>query len=306
VVEQIRKRPRVSGEKWSPVPAVVELLALGVRMSGRPTSADYSLSDLTDILFIPYDAAGSVLRSETWRNLFEIFCQYRTALTEILTAYIPCTKGGFSRLQVIDAVQLIEPLKNIRKTWHPQCDVPSDLRSDLNVIQKVREKVDKLLDKAIEEEKKRHIAWRDEVLAMLGDIENRGHVINLLRTAIDSARTAGEFRAGGESPEKLLETIQRFERAHLDRCVAAVNRIEQEQDSGRIFEELSRIPQDTMHKTEEFLIKAKTFLSNSTTRVNTTIGSLRQSGGEELEASQEAIREFLDKLQQITNKLRGE
>ena len=305
VIEQIRKRPRVSGERWSPVPAIAELLALGVRMSGRPAGVDYSLSDLIDVLFIPYDSTGSVLRSETWRNLFDILCQHRAALTEILTAYIPCTKGGSPRPQVIDAVQLIEPVRNIRKSWRPQCEVPSDLRNDLKVIQQVREKVDKLLEKAIEEEKKRHIAWRDGVLAMLGDIDNRGHVINLLRTAIHSARTAGEFAAGGVSPEELLETIERFERAHLDRCVAAVNRIEQEQDSGRIFEELSRIPQDTMNKTEEFLIKAKTFLGSSTTRVNTRIEILRQGGGEELEASQEAIRECLGKLQQITNELRG-
>jgi hypothetical protein len=274
-------------------------------MAGRPSSVEYSLSDLIDVLFIPYDQTVAASRSEEWKNLFDVFCQHRTALTDILTAYIPCTKGGYSRLQVIDAVQLIEPLRNLRKTWHPQCDVPSDLRSDLKVIQQVREKVDQLFDKAITEEKQRHLEWRDGVVAMLGDIENRGHVINLLRTAIERARTAGEFAAGGTSSEELLEIIERFEHAHLDRCVAAVNRVEQEQDSGRVFEELSRIPQETMNKTEEFLIKAKTFLGNSTTRVETRIASLRQSGGEELESSQEAIRESLVHLQHLTNELRS-
>jgi hypothetical protein len=202
-------------------------------------------------------------------------------------------------------VQLIEPLRNLRKTWHPQIDVPNDLRNDLKVIQQVREKVDQLFDKAIEEEKRRHLDWRDGVVAMLGDIENRGHVVNLLRTAIERARAAGEFAASGTSSEELLEIIERFERAHLDRCVAAVNRVEQEQDAGRVFEELSRIPQDTMNKTEEFLIKVKTFLGNSTTRVETRIASLRQSGGEELESSQEAIRESLVHLKQLTNELRS-
>ena len=305
VVEQIRKRPRVSGEKWSPVPAVAELLALGVRMAGRPASVEYSLSDLIDVLFTSYDQTVAASRSEAWKNLFDVFCQHRAALTDILTAYIPCTKGGSSRLQVIDAVQLVEPLRNLRKSWRSQYDVPNDLRSDLRAIQQVREKVDQLFDKAIEEEKKRHLEWRDGVVSLLGDIENRGHVINLLRAAIDRARTAGEFAAGGTSSEELLETIERFERAHLDRCVAAVNRVEQEQDAGRVFEELSRIPQDTMNKTEDFLIKAKAFLGNSTTRVNTRIESLRQSGGEELESSQEAIRESLARLQQLTNELRS-
>lgn len=305
VVEQIRKRPRMSGEKWSPVPAVAELIALGVRMAGRPAGAEFSLSDMIDVLFTPYDQSAAASRSESWKNLFDVFCQNRSALADILISYIPCTKGGSPRLQVIDAVQLVEPLRNLRKTWHPQCDLPDDLRSDLKVIQQVREKVEQLLDKAIEAEKKRHIEWRDEVIAMLGDIENRDRVINLLRTAIERVRTAGEFAAGGITPEELLETIERFERSHLDRCVAAVNRVDQEEDSGRVFEELSRIPQDTMNKTEEFLIRAKAFLGNSATRVNTRIEGLRQGGGEELESSQEAIRESLSHLQRLTDDLRS-
>jgi hypothetical protein len=205
---------------------------------------------------------------------------------------------------VIDAVQLIEPLRNLRKTWHLQSELPTDLRGDLRVIQQVHEKVGHLFDKAIEEEKKRQLEWRDQVVAMLGDIENRSHVIDLLRTAIDRARSKGEFSGGAASAEDLLETIKQFERAHLDRCFAAVNRVEQEQDSGRVFEELSRVPQDTMGKTEEFLIKAKTFLGNSTTRVETRIENLRQSGGEELESSQEAIRERLAELQQLATEVR--
>jgi hypothetical protein len=304
VVEQIRMRPRVSGEKWSPVPALAELLALGVRMAGRPAGVEYNLSDLIDALFTPYEPTGAASRSDAWKNLFEVFCQHRVELTEMLTAYIPCTKGGFPRLQVIDAVQLIEPLRNLRKTWHPQSEIPTDLRGDLRVIQQVHEKVGHLFDKAIEEEKKRHLEWRDQVVAMLGDIENRSHVIDLLRIAIERARTAGEFSGGAASAEELLETIKQFERAHLDRCVAAVHRVEQEQDSGRVFEELSRVPQDTMGKTEDFLIKAKTFLGNSTTRVDTRIENLRQTGGEELESSQEAIRERLAQLEQLATEIR--
>lgn len=306
VVEQIRKRPRLSGEEWSLVPTITELLAIGVRMAGRPAGVEYSLSDLVDVLFISYDSTVAASRSEAWKNLFDVFCQHREALTDKLTAYIPCTKGGHSRLQVIDAVQLLEPLRNLRKTWRPQYDVPNDLRNDLKVIQQVREKVDQLFDKAIEEEKNRHIEWRDEVIAMLGDIENRSHVINILRTAIESTRTAGEFAAGGISPVELLEVIERFERAHLDRCVASISRVDHEQDPGRVFEELSRIPQDTMNKTVDFLIKAKTFLGNSTTRVTARIESLRQSGGEELESSQEAIRESLAHLERLTNELRSQ
>jgi len=306
VEEQIRKRPRLSGEEWSLVPTVTELLATGVRMAGRPAGVEYSLSDMVDVLFTSYDSTVAASRSDAWKNLFDVFCQHREALTDKLTAYIPCTKAGHPRLQVIDAVQVLEPLRNLRKTWRPQYDVPTDLRNDLKVILQVREKVDQLFDRAIEEEKKRHIEWRDEVIAMLGDIENRSHVISILRTAIEFTRSVGEFAAGGTSPEELLEVIERFERAHLDRCVASIGRVDQEKDPGRVFEELSRTPQDTMNKTVDFLIKAETFLGNSTTRVTSRIESLRQSGGEELESSQEAIRESLAQLERLTNELRSQ
>ncbi len=91
VVGQIRVRPRVSGKKWSPVPVLAELLALGVRMAGRPAGVEYTLADLIDNLFSPYEPTSAASRSESWRNLFEVFCQHRAALTELLTAYIPCT-----------------------------------------------------------------------------------------------------------------------------------------------------------------------------------------------------------------------
>lgn len=301
VLEQIRRRPRISGVSWDPVPSVTELLALGVRMAGFPKTVDYSLADIADALFSSYEASAANSRSTAWQELFKVFCDRREELAEILKALIPCTKGGHSRLQVVDAVQLIEPLRKLRKTWQPQTEVPSDLRSDLNVIQKVREKVDQLLMVAITDEKMRHRNWLEETTAMLGDVENRSETVQLLRTAIERAQASGDFAAGGNTPEELTRVIDSFKNSHFDNCLAAIKRAIQATEPGTVFEELSRIPQETMTKTEDFLLKAKNFLANSTNRVNTRIENL--GGADELESTQEAIRITLDKIRQIAKGL---
>lgn len=300
VLEQIRRRPRISGVTWDPVPAVTELLALGVRMAGFPKTVDYSLADLADALFSSYDVSVANSRSTAWQELFKVFCDRREELVETLKAFIPCTKGGHSRLQVVDAVQLIEPLRNLRKTWKPQTEVPSDLRSDLNVIQKVREKVDQLLMVAITDEKTRHRNWLEETTAMLGDV-GRSETVQLLRTAIERAQASGDFSAGGTTPEELTRVIDSFKNSHFDNCLAVIKRAIQATEPGTVFEELSRIPQETMIKTEDFLLKAKSFLANSANRVNTGIENL--GGADELESTQEAIRITLDKIRQIAKEL---
>lgn len=306
ILEQIRRRPTASGEFWSPVPAVSELLALGVRMSGYPRPVDYSLTDLVDALFNSYDVASANPRSPAWRELFKVFCENREELTDILKTYVPCTKGGNSRLQVIDAVQIIEPLRNLRKTWIPQFKVPNDLRNDFNVIRKVREKVDQGLEVAIISEKQRHSDWLLSTASVLGEPEKRLEMIASLRMAVERAQSSGDFSAGGGSPEELKKAVDSFRNSNFDNFIGAINRAVQTNELGTVFEELSRIPQETMIKTEDFFLKTKSFLANSTARVEGRIENLRQDGGEELESAQRAIQETLERIGRTANELRGE
>jgi len=306
VLEQIRRRPRPTGEFWNPVPAVTELLALGVRMAGYPRQVDYSLPDLVDVLFNSYDFEAANSRSDAWKGLFKVFCENREELSEILKAHIPCTKGGHSKLQVIDAVQIVDPLKNLRKTWIPSTEVPVDLRNDLNVIQKVRDKVDQGLKAAITEEKERHGNWLLATMSELGEAKMRLELIDSVQIAIEKAQKGGDFNAGGMTPEELKTVIDSFRNSNFDNCIAAVNRVLRAEESGIVFEELSRVPQATIIKTESFILKIKTFLASSTARVENRIENLRASGGDELELAQKAIQATLETLRNTTSELRGE
>ena len=69
VVDQIR-RPRMSGERWDPVPAATELLAIGARMAGRPVASKTSLDDQIAAIFTSLDGVDSSRRSPAWADLF--------------------------------------------------------------------------------------------------------------------------------------------------------------------------------------------------------------------------------------------
>lgn len=299
VVEQIRSRPRTSGEFWDPVPALTELLALGVRMAGHPAQADYTLTDLFDALFSPVESVDVTGRSPKWGELFEAFRGKQKQLADLLITYVPCAKGKATGAQVIDAVQLLDPLKAIRKSWRPGCDVPDDLRVDLKVIRAVREKVDQLIEEAVREERERVLSWKQFVTSELGDGAGRAEVVAALRGAVDEAKKFGDF--AGVNREELDLAIGKFERAHFDRCMSAVGRIESETDAGRLLEELSRFPQATMNTTTDFILKANAFLQASAARVESQLNDLREKGAGELEDVQQQIRDGLAELQSLVS-----
>ncbi|MEO9123312.1 MAG: protein DpdH, partial [Microcoleus sp.] len=110
VLQQIRLYPRESGEPWSPVPAAVELLAIATTMAGNSTN---STEDLINALFLKLDPKDLEHRSATWKKLFGTLQKHRDALLETITSRTACTKGSSKQFQIIDTVQILEPLKQI-------------------------------------------------------------------------------------------------------------------------------------------------------------------------------------------------
>lgn len=67
VLESIQRYPRESGEPWNPVPAAVELLAIGAIMGGHATN---SLESLVNALFLEIDS-NDTTRVPSWKKLLE-------------------------------------------------------------------------------------------------------------------------------------------------------------------------------------------------------------------------------------------
>ncbi|HEY9298852.1 MAG TPA: hypothetical protein VIQ31_21345, partial [Phormidium sp.] len=305
VLEQIRLYPRESGEPWNPVPAAVELLAIAATMAGHPTD---SIEHLINSLFLDLEAKDLENRSATWKKLFNSLQKHREALLEIVTSRTACTKGSSPRFQIIDTVQILEPLKQVSKSWQPQCEIPADVLEKFPEIDKARQAADELLEKAIQEECDRQIAVYNSLVAELGEDIKKKDVTDLVKRAIDSSQEAGVFRGGRKSVDELKSVSEQFKRVGLSSYLETMKRVQTEKDNpdskpGKLLKYLSENHQKAMTEASEFVGSTNNFLDASITEVNNRIEDLEVSGGATVESCHRAIEDGLAKLRNLITEI---
>ncbi|MEG4228099.1 protein DpdH [Microcoleus sp. N9_B2] len=306
VLEQIRLYPRESGEPWNPVPAAVELLAIAATMAGHPTN---SMEDLINSLFLDLEAKDLENRSATWKKLFTSLQKHREALLEIVTSRTACTKGISKQFQIIDVVQILDPLKQVSKSWQPQSEIPTDVREKFPEINKARQAADELLEKAIQEECDRQLAVYNSLVAELGEDIKKKDVTDLVKQAIDSSQEAGVFR-GRKSLAELKSVLEQFKRVGRSSYLDTMKRVQAEKDNpdskpGKLLKYLSENHQKAMTEASEFVGSTNNFLDASITEVNNRIEDLEVSGGATVESCHRAIEDGLAKLRNLITEIKG-
>lgn len=305
VLEQIRRCPRKSGEPWDPVPATVELLAIAARMSGHSTS---SLEDGINALFLELEDKDEANRTKTWQELFKVFEKNRKKLLEIVTSRTACTKGSYTTFQIIDAVQIINPLRDVCKDWQPKCEIPNDLREEYNVIQKVRQQIDELLIKAIEEERDRQLNIYQSLVAEFGEDIKKKEVMDIIKQAIDKSREAAVF--GHRNAETLNAVIEQFQKTRFSGFVETMKRVQTESEkidtnSSKLLPHVSENHQKAIKDASDFLKETNSFLDTSITRAHDNIQQLKSAEGGTVESSQKAIESGLSKLHNLLTEIKG-
>lgn len=302
VLNAIRLYPRESGEVWNPVPAAVELLAIAATMAGHATN---SIDNLINALFLDLDRED-VTRSQSWKKLYDSLKKQRDDLLDLVRSRIACTKGSSPRFQIIDAVQIIEPLEKVRKSWKPQCEIPEDVREKFPAIDKARQSVDNLLEKAIEEEYERHWQSYNLLISELGEDINKKEIIDVVKAALENARDAAVLR-GGKSADELTKLIEQFRRTAITKYQDVMKRIqterETENDSGKILQLLSEDFQKVISDSLDFLRYTNNFLEASRIEAQGRISNLNQSEGGSVESCYQGIKEGLADLQSLINEI---
>ncbi|MEG5066000.1 protein DpdH [Microcoleus sp. B3-A4] len=306
VVEQIRLYPRESGEPWNPVPAAVELLAIAATMAGHSTN---STEDSINALFLKLEPKDLENRSATWKKLFGTLQKHRQALLDIVRSRTACTKGSSTQFQIIDTVQILEPLKQVSKSWQPQSEIPADVREKFSEIDKARQAVDEMLEKAIQEECDRQLAVYYYLVSELGEHINKKDVSDVVKQAMDRASDAAVFR-GRKSFDDLTSVLKQFKVIGLSSYVDTMKRLQIEKDSpdiqpGKLLKYLSENHQKAMTESAEFLNSTNNFLDASLTEVNNRIEELEVSGGGTVESSHRAIQDGLAKLRNLITEVKG-
>ncbi|MBD2101018.1 protein DpdH [Leptolyngbya sp. FACHB-261] len=302
VLSEIPKIPAKSSTVLDPVPAVVELLAIASRMAGRSTE---SLEKRINAIFMDLEKVDVAHRADSWQKLFNTLKKHQPKLREILDARIPCTKGGSTRLQVIDTAQLLTPLNEIVKDWQPKVNVSEvSINPPFDVIGETRKAVDTLLDQAVREEQERQLAFYQQVVQELGEDFSKQNIISSLEQAVAQAKNAGVFRSPNSA--SLEAAINDFRGAQLNAYLKSMRDIQGEEDIGVLLSQLSTISPKPVEILSNFLKQAKEFLGRSLTAATTEIENLRATGSSDLESTYLATENSLQELQNLANEIKGE
>ncbi len=304
IVEEIRRRPRESGQVWNPVPATVELLAIAARMSGHSTSPN----DIVNALFLDLEDKDEANRTKTWKDLFKFLQKNRDKLLEIVKSRIACTKGGNSTFQIIDAAQILAPLKDICQDWQFRVEIPNDLNAEYKVIQDTRQKIDELLLTAIEEECDRQFGIYKSLVEEFGEEVKKKDVVDIINQAKEKAREAGVF--GEKNAENLTLVTEQFQKTRFGGYTDAMKRVQTEIEKPehsptKLLQYLSENNQKAMNDASEFLKVTNSFLDTSISEAQKQIELLKSTEGGTVELHRTGIESGLSQLQSLLMEIKG-
>jgi hypothetical protein len=283
VLSQIRATFRL--EPWDPVPAAVELLALGARMAGGLSPLRPSAEELVDAVFSPLPA-GADGRAPAWAELVQALQKQRGALSDLVIARVGASKG-IERARIVDASRLLGPLAAVSSDWRPREPLPEDLpASSFDALRRARAAAERLLDEALEQERDRQLAAFAAVAAHLGDADHRA-AADALRSAMVRARDGGVF--AGVNPEVLERTVQAFRTSAFTGWAEHVRRVHTETEPRQRIGLLSQDHSRAATAGADFVDAADRFLTASTQRTEAEVAQLAQGAGRDLEATLRGI-----------------
>lgn len=292
---------RQGGQGWDPVPAAVELLTLDARVSGRVSGNKATLVDYMDDIFANPSSSAPSARAKSWSQLQSVLRDARSKLQALVISRTACTKGGSSAVKVVDASQYVPHIQEIRRDWRPVREIPADLREvEYKYLRTLRDRVDSLLDAALEDEKMRHTAWLEMVLAEIGESPRRDELLASVEAASKRAQEEGVYVG---SPAELQTAVDRMKSIRLERLVGAAKRIRDAEDRAALMVELSSDRSERMEEVSRFVTTTRAFLNASRGRIATEISQLESKGGIEVEHTRGEIAAALAAISTVLTEL---
>jgi len=228
IVNQLYQ-PHSEDKRWEPVPAVVELLALGASMRGAVTPEESTIEGYVNSLFLQWDDKNAAMlehRSNSWQDLMGSYYEYGPALVDILKSRTMLAKGGRIDTRMIDPTQVIGPLKTITGGWQPKAIVPDRVRRDYEPILKLRKRVDRLLTEALKEERAIYIDWHDSITASFGAHIDTESIADSIHRVCNAANSLGLLPTGVSMQADIKPAIAGFRQLDLMDAVQGLKHLE--------------------------------------------------------------------------------
>jgi hypothetical protein len=283
VLRQIRATFRP--DPWDPVPAAVELLALGARMAGGLSPLRPSAEELVDAVFAPLPE-GADGRAPAWTELVQVLRKHREALSDVVIARVGASKGT-ERARIVDAARLVRPLAAVSAEWRPREPLPEDLPAPpFDPLRRARAAADRLLDEALDQERERQLAAFAAVAAHLGGVEHKA-AAEAVRTAMTRARDGGVF--AGTNADVLERAVLAFRTSGFVAWADHVERVRAETEPRQLIGLLSQDHSRAAGAAAAFVEAADRFLAASTQRAEAEVAQLAEGAGRDLDATLRGI-----------------
>lgn len=260
-----------TAESWNPVPSAIELLTTAMVMQGD-VGSNQSLSEQINGLFSNVRPVHPY-RSTEWRKLQNDVGQSLIDTRGVLLERAICTKGSSRQYRIIDAAQIISPLRKVLREGSLTEVMPETEPAEYKSMIKAHRALSNDVVSVIEAERKQLSAWKERVINSLGENPQATEIVAELSNAMQKATEVGIW--AGTDANVLKASAQRFKSAPILNTLLQVGLLQEERSVAEQLDRLGRLDLDTVQEVEKFVEDAESFLQKTSDRVERDLAVLQ-------------------------------
>ncbi|MFZ1976297.1 MAG: protein DpdH [Candidatus Acidiferrales bacterium] len=292
--DQIRS---LEDSKRNPVPAGVEVLAIGAKLAGKigPGASDEAA---VGSMFGSVEMEDAPDRSPKWQKLVQEFLSRRKDILELVVQNAACTKGGATNVKILDAAQFVGPLRELRQNaWLPTQTIP-DLGGTAD-LKRVHDLLRTSLQAAIDQEAAHVEKWLAKVLGAIGEKPKIDEISRRVKEALKAASDAGV--GGGMIPEveSASQALRDVDITKLLRNTSAL------QESDDLLGGLASLDPEGMRRLNDFVDQSENAISTTQHKIKDWLRESVGAEGKQVMKMQEQIKNDLDKVRSELTDLGG-
>jgi hypothetical protein len=303
IVAQFRRPVIGTQVDWDPVPALVEVIAVGARLCRTDTNSDRTIAEELDAMLAlppPTPPDGLVRRNAKWEDLAHQYRRRAETLRDLFLARVGCAKGGSKRVITIDASQVLTVLKRLRASGKLQETVPNGLPPEYEAFVQMHGLLAAQLTDAVSDEASAWLRWDAEYGVELRSCEECRKFIGRLQDFAFSATKAGLLPGQLRTPFE--EAIGRFRPKDTDRLIRVLDLANAASAAEERFAIVSMDFLPVMQQAQALVDAARKFVVGAERRADDELqNSLADADAlrRELDALREASRTAADACEQL-------
>lgn len=280
VVRQIRTLRPVA-EKWDPVTAAMELLALGGVLSGKVSPSQLTIQELFNLCFQVWpDSNEGQLHSAELKAIYRKVLKNRQQLAAIVRAWCSGTKGGQAGA-FLDPHMLLATVAGLHRTWTLEQLPPEEnigLPDHQAVANLYRDLSSGLLE-AVRAERAERLEWLTAVEAHIAANENRSAIVGTLRNLLESATQAG-LPIRNPVGANLSRSLDAFQAVQFDHAVQAFKGLRDVEKPAALLPQFARGHKNAVDAINGLLNHAELMLKETENAITSLHAEIGDSGNQ--------------------------